>query len=234
MQATATPRLSEAKTLLPLLRAKLASAAAARTLPVDVSVGLLPLVEDGLFGYEIVPNRQARTYLTVGWSGLGQAVLRRTSASTEPPALLRLATVDGKLASDARPRARGSAHHRETFFADVSDAAEAAFAALSSLYPGSPRKPIELAVDVHRYLDEALVTAHRHLAEWDPYIEFFGLPNEAQFGFALSAERGERGELVCQRPDMWVLRWRTPSGAIYHEWSIALRDVAAGSVSAPR
>ena len=49
---------------------------------------------------------------------------------------------------------------------------------------------------VHRCLDEALSIAQSHLAPWNPFIEFCGLLNEAQQGFALRGAKGEYGELV--------------------------------------
>ena len=54
------PRLSEAKTFLPLLRAELLAAAPRHTLPLGLSLELLPIAEDGLFGYELVPDRETR------------------------------------------------------------------------------------------------------------------------------------------------------------------------------
>jgi hypothetical protein len=62
------------------------------------------------------------------------------------------------------------------------------------------------------------------LAAWDPFIRFFGLPNEAQHGFALHGAAGERGELISQRLDIWILRWKSPPNAIYEEWSVVLPD----------
>ena len=61
------PRLAEAKTLLPLLRRELVLAAPRYTLPTDVALELLPIVEEGIFGYELVPERRTRTYLTIGY-----------------------------------------------------------------------------------------------------------------------------------------------------------------------
>ncbi len=66
------PRLSEAKTLLPTLRAQLVAASPRYSLPVDTSLDLLPIVEDGLFGYELVPDRNTHTYLTIGYSRKGR------------------------------------------------------------------------------------------------------------------------------------------------------------------
>src|SRR4029453_15157642 len=70
------PRISQAKDLFPIIRAHLAAAAALHSLPAGLSLDLLPIVEDGLAGYEILPNRSSHTYLTIGWDERGKAVLR--------------------------------------------------------------------------------------------------------------------------------------------------------------
>jgi hypothetical protein len=70
----------------------------------------------------------------------------------------------------------------------------------------------------------ALSIAQSHLAPWNPFIQFCGLPNEAQQGFALTGAKGEHGELVFQRPDIWMLRWKAPPQAVYESWSVALPD----------
>lgn len=222
------PRLSEAKTLLPTLRAQLVAASPRYSLPVDTSLDLLPIVEDGLFGYELVPDRNTHTYLTIGYSASGEATLRRTLCADSPSAL-RLAAVDGM--SVAR-RNVGPTQQRDFRFAEISDAVDAGLSQLATQFPERPRQPIELRANVHRYLDEALAIAHAHLSDWDPYIRFVGLPNEAQYGFALTGGHGEYGELLSRRPDMWVLRWKSPEGAVYEEWALLLPDLDAASGSA--
>jgi len=81
----------------------------------------------------------------------------------------------------------------------------------------------------HRCLDEALAVAYSHLAHWDPFIRFCGIPNEAEHGFALAGEHGECGWLTFQRPDIWMLRWKAPPQAVYESWSVALADQDAPS-----
>jgi hypothetical protein len=76
----------------------------------------------------------------------------------------------------------------------------------------------------HRCLDEALTITHSHLARWDPRIRFCGIANEAEHGFGLSGAKGEHGELIFQRPDIWMLRWKAAPHAIYDSWSVALED----------
>lgn len=222
------PRLSEAKTLLPTLRAQLVAASPRYSLPVDTSLDLLPIVEDGLFGYELVPDRNTHTYLTIGYSARGEATLRRTLCADAPSAL-RLAAVDGK--SVAR-RNISPTQQRDFRFAEISDAVETGLSQLVTQFPERPRQPMDFRASVHRYLDEALAIAHAHLSDRDPYIRFVGLPNEAQYGFALTGGHGEYGELLSRRPDMWVLRWKSPQGAIYEEWALLLPDLDAASGSA--
>ena len=44
------PRLSEAKALFPLLRAHLVAAASHHSLPANLALDLLPIVEEGVMG----------------------------------------------------------------------------------------------------------------------------------------------------------------------------------------
>ena len=93
---------------------------------------------------------------------------------------------------------------------------------LVTLFSGSARKPIKLRTEVHRYLDEALAVAHEHLRDWNPRIQFCGLPNEAQLGYKLTDDHDGQGKLLSQRPDMWVLRWKSPLRDVYEEWAVTL------------
>jgi hypothetical protein len=136
---------------------------------------------------------------------------------------LRLAAVNGQTVTRIAPGTR-HAHRRESLFLDWPSAAAAAWAELAAQLPDRPRRQAEVKQTVHRVLDEALAVAHSHLAAWDPCIRFIGLPNEAQHGFALHRTAGEYGELVWQRPDIWILRWKAPPRAIYEEWSVVLPD----------
>jgi hypothetical protein len=40
----------------------------------------------------------------------------------------------------------------------------------------------------------------------------------------LTGTRGGHGELVFQRPDIWMLRWKAPPEAVYESWSVAIPD----------
>ena len=81
---------------------------------------------------------------------------------------------------------------------------------------------------MHRYFDKALSVAHSHLLRWDPFIQFFGLPDEAQMGFELIGAGGEHGELTFQQPDIWTLRWSAPPEVINETWSLPWDDLDAG------
>jgi hypothetical protein len=232
MQSSYCPRLSEAKTLLPILRAQLVAAAPRYSLPIGISLDLLPIVEDGLFGYELVPDRNTHTYFTIGFCATGEAVLRRAVLCTNAPSVLRLAAVKGKSFAGTNFRPRNSSQQHDSRFGELSDAVESGFSQLVTIFPERPRKPIELHVTWHQYLGEALSIAHMHLSHWNPFVQFFGLPNEAQYGFALRGDHGEHGELASRRPGMWVLRWHSPEAVIYEEWDVVLPGLDATRKSA--
>ena len=226
------PRLSEAKHFLPLLRRHLVEGAGAYPLPAGLSLDLLPIVEDGLFGYELVPDRDTHTYLTVGCNARGDPVLRRTRYGDGAPSALQLVAMDGHLLSRSVRAARYRLQQRDTCFADLESAAHATWAQLLALFPQRPRRPVIVREHWHRSLDEALTIAHSHLARWHPLIRFCGIPNEAQQGFRLSGAPGEHGELLFQRPDIWMLRWKAPPHAIYESWSVALTEADVTDVFA--
>jgi hypothetical protein len=223
MSESYCPRLSEARDLLPLLRAHLAAAASRHALPGAVSLDLLPIVDDGLFGYELAPERPTRVWLTLGCNGNGVPMLRTTWCGPVAPHRLRLATVDGREVARHVPGARRD-QRRESLFPDWPSAAAAAWAQLAAPSPARRGRLVVPDESAHRLLDAALSTAYSYLAAWDPFIRFFGLPNEAQHGFVLHGAAGEHGELVAQRPDIWILRWKAPPHAVYEEWSVVLPD----------
>ena len=77
---------------------------------------------------------------------------------------------------------------------------------------------------VHRYLDERLRSPIRTWKVEPATSSFFGLPNEAEQGFQLEGADGAAGTLISRRPDMWVLRWKSPEATLCEEWAIALPD----------
>src|SRR5450759_3553772 len=210
------------------------AAACRYALPPGLTIDLLPIVEDGLFGYELLPDRNTHTYVTIGCNAQGEPVLRKTLYGLGAPNALQLVTVNGHILSRSERASRYSTQQRDAHFPDWPAAAESACAQLLLLFPERPRQPFAVGENVHRCLDEALSIAHSHLAHWDPFIHFGGLPNEAQQGIALKGVNGEHGELVFQRPDIWMLRWKAPPQAIYESWSVVLPDLDAARDTAHR
>ena len=225
-QRSFRPRLSEARQLLPLIRRHLSAAASRR--PLATTLELVPIVEDGLFGYELIPDRETHTYPILGRNAEGEPVLRRTSYGVGAPDALQLVVVNGRLLSRSERAARYTAQRREFLFPDWLAAAEAAWEQLLILFPDLPRRTPILGENIHRYFDKALSVAHSHLLRWDPFIQFFGLPDEAQMGFELTGARGEHGELTFQQPDIWTLRWNAPPEVINETWSLPWDDLDEG------
>jgi hypothetical protein len=218
------PRLAEAPHLLARVRAHLRTSACRYSLPTGTKLDLLPIVEDGLFGYELVPDCRTHTYLTIGCDARGEPVVRKTLYDVDTANALQLVAANGRILSRSERAARCPVRQRDRHFLDWSAAAEAVWAQLALLFPGRPRQPITLRENVHRCLDEALSIAYSHLACWNPLIHFCGLPNEAQQGYALTGAHRARGQLLFQRPDIWMLRWKAPPQAVYESWSVAVPD----------
>jgi hypothetical protein len=101
------PRLSEAMHFLPLLRKHLVAAACRYALPLGLTIDLLPIVGDGLFGYELLPDRDTHTYETIGCNALGGPVLRKTLYGVGAPNALQLVAVNGRILSRSE-RASGA------------------------------------------------------------------------------------------------------------------------------
>jgi hypothetical protein len=217
------PRLSEARELLP----RHLSAAASRR-PLATALDLVPIVEDGLFGYELIADRETHTYPILGCNAQGQPVLRKTSYAVGGPDALQLVAVNGRLLSRSERAARYTVQRSELLFSDWIAAAESAWEQLHILFPDPPRRTPILREGMHRYLDRALSVAHSHLLRWDPFIQFFGLPDEAQMGFELTGAGGEHGELTFEQPDIWALRWSAPPEVVNETWSLAPDDFNAG------
>jgi len=232
LSRTFCPRLSEARHLLPILRNHLIAAASSYPLPVGMVVELLPIVDNGLFGYELVPNRKTHTFVTIGTDARGEPVLRRTVYGRDAANALRLVAVNGRISPHRDRAEQFGTRQRESHFPDWAAAAESAWAQLLFQFPERPRQPAIVRDHEHRSLDEALSIAHSHLSHWNPFIQFEGVPNEAHLGFALRGYGAEHGKLVFQRPDIWMLRWKAPPRAVYESWSVVLPDPeASGDVA---
>jgi hypothetical protein len=216
------PRLSTATQLLPLIRRHLFAAASRR--PLATALHLVPIVEDGMFGYELIPDRETHSYPILGCNAEGEPALRKTSYGVGTPDALQLVAVNGRLLSRSERAARYTAQRREFLFPDWLAAAEAAWEQFLVLFPDLPRRTPILRENMHRNFDKVLSVAYSHLLRWDPFIQFFGLPDEAQMGFRLIGAGGEQGELTFQQPDIWTLHWSAPPEVINETWSLALDD----------
>ena len=85
MPESRCPRLSKAMLVLPLLRAQLGGAASRYSLPAGLAIDLLPIVEDGVFGYELLPNRDTHTHVTFGVDANDTPLVRRNLYCTSAP-----------------------------------------------------------------------------------------------------------------------------------------------------
>ena len=212
------PRLSETKQVLPVISSQLDRVASRHSL--CTAVELWPIVEDGLFGYELVPDQQTHSYLILARNDRGEPALRVTSYSVGSPGALQLVAVNGRVLSRSERASRYSIQRRDSVFSDWPAAAAAACEELAVLFPNQSREtglPTERA---HHYLEAALCVAYSHLARWDPFVQFFGVPNEAQLGVALmGASAGEWGHLTFVPPNTWALRWTAGDTFVDQSWT---------------
>jgi hypothetical protein len=204
--------------------------------PLATTLDVVPIVEDGLFGYELVPNRETHSYLIIGCNTRGEPVLRKTSYRTGSPPPVRLVAIRGRLLSrterTGRSAVRNHVPSHDYRFTDWRAAAEAAWAQLLIDFPDRPRRrPVQCADRC--CFEQALAIAHMHLARWDPLIEFFGLPNGAQLGFVLTGSNGEWGQLSFSQPNSWTLHWNASSKTLRECWSVAVDDPEVRDELAP-
>ena len=229
MPVASWPRISQVKKLLPIIREHLVSAAPHHSLPAGLALELLPIVEDGLVGYEFLPNQATNSYLTIGCDDRGVPVLRERLYRGDSSGGLRVASVNGRTLSPGEKNAGNSLRRRDAILPDWRSIAEAGWIELASMFPQRPRHCIDIEETYQHVLDEALEIAYGHLAEWDPCIDFCGVPDEAQYGFALTHANGGRGLLASRQPGHWVLWFQCPYGAINEEWSILSPNCSASA-----
>jgi len=118
-----------------MLRRELVQAARTHLYPRGLRVEFRPIVEDGLFGFELDTDASAATYVVIGQTTHGQPVVRlsRYRGDTQT---FRLATCDGvALSPTLIVRKRG--HHEEQCCKSWKIAAEHAWAALARAFPGN-------------------------------------------------------------------------------------------------
>ena len=220
MPVASWPRISQAKELFPLIREHLAAAAGRHSLPPGLSLELLPIVEDGLVGYEFLPNQATNSYLTIGCDDRGVPVLRQRKYRADSAGGLRVASVNGRAPSTGAKSNGSNLRRRDAILPDWASTAEAAWIELASLFPQQPRHCIDVDEAFQHGLDEALEIACGHLSEWDPCIDFCGVPDEAQYGFALTHANGGRGLLAARQPGHWMLWFQCPYASINEEWTV--------------
>ena len=134
------PRLSEARDFLPFLRAALAAASGRHTLPDGFSLDLVPIVEQGVFGYEMLPDLESCDYLTIGRDEEARPLLRRSVYHHESAAVLRLATFKGRVIAQHNLDRSNRVQCCDVTFADWDIAAEAAWNEFDALFPNVPRR----------------------------------------------------------------------------------------------
>lgn len=212
------PRLSVAGAVLPLIRRELVAHADAPAAGRGREIGLCAIVEDGLFGYELVPSAPNLPFLIIGCAEDGIPRLRWTLFDPARNSGLRLAALHGRAIRGTRPRLPRRARQGETLYSDWPTAAAYAWKALAAA-PIEEGRQWATSMAACRSLENALTIAGLHLAEWDPAIDFFGLPSQAEFGLPLRGQDGEAGTLTLRRPDLWTLQWKTRQRTVAHEWS---------------
>ena len=197
-------------------------------------VDVCAIVEDGMFGYELAPHLDRMPFLIVGCMQDNIPRLRRTTFDPRHERGLRLATLQGRRVSAARPHVRRSPRQEEALYSDWATAARFAWDQLEpALAHTGPQW--ENAMQACRALENALTIAGLHLAQWDPAIEFCGLVDQAIYGLPLRARDGGTGTL-CFRPaesttpetarstlsraqnGTWLLTWKSAATTIRHEF----------------
>ena len=232
MPESAFPRMSEATQFLPMLRNELVHAATTHLYPVALTVNFRPIVEDRLFGFELDSDPAAPIQVVIGRTAQGEPVVR-SSPPHGDARTIRLAMRDGAalpVEDPSRQELSCRPAPEERCFASWSEAAEQAWAALARGFAGEPVHQISISTTMEQSLEGALTAAYSHLAKWDPFVHFYGLPDEAQDGFRLSsAVPHENGRLILQTPNKWMLRWKASPEALYESWwSTAAEDIQLG------
>jgi hypothetical protein len=225
MAQTLFPLLSQAARILPLVREHISQATAHCSLPLGFSLDMVPILEEELLGYELVPAGFAETCLTLGCKPDGEPVLRKECLANDPPGALRLAAMDGRTVARAARALPSRSGRRDMRFPDWASAARFACAELEHFSPGAPRRPPLLNTEPNASLERALLAAASRLVHWSPIIHFCGLPKEEQFGCALYGADGGRGELFFRHPAQWTLHWKSGREVVRETWSAIVADL---------
>ena len=209
------PRLSDANALLPLIRSHVEAEAARRPLP--VLLDLLPVFDDDLFGYELLPECSLDDFVILGRDAADAPVVRRTRCGGTSPAALRLAAVNGRPASWRAYVPSARIVRTDERVGGWTVAAATALAALRASVGEHPVAALRWQVQVreaHAGLERALAWTGARLGSIDPRIQFFGLPNEAQIGFSLVGDDDAQGRLALDGAAGWTLQWNAPDGSL--------------------
>ena len=213
------PRLSEAGELLPLLRTHIFAAVSRNPQAAGHLLDLVPIIDEELFGCELISAGATDTYLTLGGKFNRRPVVREVCYRAKPSGLC-LATLDGRTLSRCDGRVRLRERQCDHEFPDWSTAASFALTRVGAMFPDETPYPPIIAPGPLHSLEAALNVAHDKLAQWDPFIHFFGLPNEAHLGYGLEGAGDERGQLVSCNSETWILRWRAGTAAIDENWRV--------------
>lgn len=228
------PLLSQAAKILPVVRRQFAEAAGRCALPIGFSLDMIPILEEELLGYELIPVGVVETCLTLGCKRDGAPVVRKEFLANTPPAPLQLAARDGVTIARSARALPSRSGRQDLQFDDWLSAAKFACTELETLFAGAPRRPPLLNLRHNASLEQALAAAAFRLAEWSPIIHFCGLPNEEQLGYALYGADGGHGELVFRQPDQWILYWRSARDAVREIWSVTPEADVTGYEPASR
>jgi hypothetical protein len=241
------PRLSVACALLPLVRRTLLDTRGAPGADVP-DADVLPIFEDGLLGYEIASRAAGQPVVAIGCRDDGVVRVRRTDFASVD-ASLRIVTVDGVTIDEGDTPAR-RARAQEALYADWRTAALEVWSVLATM-PRGKSALWDDSMNACRSLENALTIANLHLAEWDPTVDFFGVPNtianlhlaewdptvdffgvpnQAEYGVPLRGAPGDAGSLTLHRHDAWLLYWHSCQKVVHLEWS---RFSAPEGVPAP-
>jgi len=165
MSRSFNPRLSEAIHLLPALRAQLSGAASHRSLPINLALDLLPIVEDGLFrvrvraesqGVHVPDDRPRRNAGNRCCAGACIARRRRARSDSPPSTAAFLPNTSSMLGTTSSSRTRAFRTGRRQ--------RKPLWAALEELFADFPRRPVVIHDGLHQVLDAALAAARTRLA----------------------------------------------------------------------
>jgi hypothetical protein len=166
---------------------------------------LVPIVEDGLFGYELMPDRETHIYPIIGCNAQGEP---RKNLRRRRPHAMHLQHGRAFRAGAQRAVVLNGGQ----FVSQLACCRESAWEQLLILVRGRLTRPI-LGENAPR-LDKALLSPTASVP-LGPIHRVYRLPNEAQFGFMLWYDM--KAVLTFQQPDTWTRLECTPRPSL--SWS---------------